>query len=409
MKDFVKQRRQRSLTYDEKLDILWLQATLREDNTVDVAGTIARLLGRLRDLVQTFVRDRPVTRTRTVAKDVLALVQDAHVVTVADGAKDHAACLRAVQRFLDKQGNARGKPSRNTTYRITPAHEQARDSNANFMVPTVTTAPRRSVAYLDEGFIHHHYTRHADSLYDPMDTAKTKPKHKGTVALHLLGLDIFVGGKKNGRTVKDYHSMFNHEYFVNWFGKLLDEVEELGWSSAVFFMDNAKYHKGKTSTTPKGSWKKADLYQACLKYDIRDISPTDLEAAMWARLKKYIDEHIYPVVLHPIELIWANVKGTVGRAYTSDTTFQDVYKRLDNAFYHLDSETIKVTIDNSTAKLIALEKALRQAEEAAAMVSIGSGHSDGDSDTSSSCDESSAGSSDGVDSTTLTITHISLP
>ncbi|RHZ11374.1 hypothetical protein DYB31_015208 [Aphanomyces astaci] len=99
--------------------------------------------------------------------------------------------------------------------------------------------------------------------------------------------------------------------------------------------------------------------------------------------------------LQSIELIWANVKGTVGRAYTSDTTFQDVYKRLDNAFYHLDSATIKATIDNSTAKLIALEKALRQAEEAAAMVSIASGLSDGDSDTSSSCDESSAGSSDG--------------
>ncbi|RLO02949.1 hypothetical protein DYB28_016018 [Aphanomyces astaci] len=228
MKDFVKQRRQRSLTYDEKLDILWLQDTLREDNTVD-----------------TFVRDRPVTRTRTVAKDFLALVQDSHVVTVADGAKDHAACLRAVQRFLDKQGNARGNPSRNTTYRMTPAHEQARDSYVNFMVPTVTTAPRRP----------------------------------------------------NGRTVKDYHSMFNHEYFVNWFGKLLDEVEELGWSSAVFVMDNAKYHKGEPSTTPKGSWKKADLYQACLKYDIRDVSPTDLEAAMWARLKKYIDEHIYSVVV----------------------------------------------------------------------------------------------------------------
>ncbi|ETV79618.1 hypothetical protein H257_06878 [Aphanomyces astaci] len=139
---------------------------------------------------------------------------------------------------------------------------------------------------------------------------------------------------------------------------------------------------------------------------------------MWARLKKYIDEHIYPVMvqmaqarghhivhvapefseLQPIELIWANVKGTVGRAYTSDTTFQDVYKRLDNEFYHLDSETIKSTIDNSTAKLIALEKALCQAEEAAAMVSIVSGHSDGDSDTSSSCDESSVGSSDGGDS-----------
>ncbi|ETV75130.1 hypothetical protein H257_10696 [Aphanomyces astaci] len=154
---------------------------------------------------------------------------------------NHVACLCAVQRFLDKQGYARGKASRNTTYRMNLAQEQARDPYVNFMVPTVTTAPRRPVVYLDESLIYHHYTRHADSLYDPTDIAKTKPMHKGrrycfivgilddgTDASHLLGLDSFVGGKKNGRTVKDYHFMFNHEYFVNWFGKLLDEVEELG-------------------------------------------------------------------------------------------------------------------------------------------------------------------------------------
>ncbi len=51
IKNFV-MLRWRSLTYDEKLDILWLQATLREEGNSDVIGTIARLLGRANKTVQ---------------------------------------------------------------------------------------------------------------------------------------------------------------------------------------------------------------------------------------------------------------------------------------------------------------------------------------------------------------------
>ncbi|RLO05987.1 hypothetical protein DYB28_011938, partial [Aphanomyces astaci] len=220
------------------------------------------------------------------------------------------------------------------------------------------------MVYLDESFIHHHYSRHSDSLYDPTDDVTTKRKHKGrrycfiagilddgSDVSHLLGLDIFVGGKKNGKVVKDYHSMFNHDYFVQWFGKLLDEVEELGWSSAVFVMDNAKYHTGKPKSTPKGTWRKSDLYQACVDNTLTDVAPTDLKSAIWKTLNKHLDEHVLPVVvtmaqarghhvvyaapgfseLQPIEMVWANVKGTVGRAYTSTTTFQDVLDRLVNS------------------------------------------------------------------------------
>ncbi|ETV89966.1 hypothetical protein H310_15197 [Aphanomyces invadans] len=31
--------------------------------------------------------------------------------------------------------------------------------------------------------------------------------------------------------------------------------------------------------------------------------------------------------LQPIEMVWANVKGSVGRAYTSTTTFQDLRRQ----------------------------------------------------------------------------------
>ncbi|KAF0768185.1 hypothetical protein AaE_002803 [Aphanomyces astaci] len=123
-------------------------------------------------------------------------------------------------------------------------------------------------------------------------------------------------------------------------------------------MDNAKYHKGKPKSTPKGSWKKADLYQACLDRSVPNVAPTDLKTTIWKALKTHLDEHVLPVVvamaqnrghhvvysapgfseLQPIELVWANVKGTVGRAYTSTTTFQDVRDRLEKAFFELDTE-----------------------------------------------------------------------
>ncbi|RHY40970.1 hypothetical protein DYB38_010797 [Aphanomyces astaci] len=365
MKKFVKMRRRRSLTYEEKLDILWLQASLREKGCSDVSGVVAGLLGHgartvkavmaeflatgavsvslppsnttnhqsrvpntraVRALVKRFIRDRCVTRTRTVAKDVLALLQDNQSVTVdEEHPKDYAACLRAVQVFLAKQGYPRGSNAKQT-YRVSKAHEQARDAYVEMMAPTVT---------------------------------------------------------KNGKVVNDYHSMFNHYYFVDWFGKLIDEVEELGWSSAVFIMDNAKYHKGKPKTTPKGTWRKEALYQACVGLNITDVSPTDLKTTIWKRLKKHLDEHVLPVVcekakarghhvvysapgfseLQPIEMVWANVKGTVGRQYTSTTTFQDVRDRLERAFIELDSNVIQCTIAASTAKLLELNRALRTAED----------------------------------------------
>ncbi|ETW07098.1 hypothetical protein H310_03168 [Aphanomyces invadans] len=162
------------------------------------------------------------------------------------------------------------------------------------MVPTVSAQRRRPIVYLDESLIHHHYFGHADSLFDPIDHETTKPKHKGrrycviaailddgSDVSHLLGLE-----KKDGKEVKDYHAMFNHKYFTAWFTRLMDEVEDLGWRSAVFVMDNAKYHKVKPESTSKGNWKKEDMYQACLKYGLNDVSQSDLKSVIWAKLKK---------------------------------------------------------------------------------------------------------------------------
>ncbi|ETV69292.1 hypothetical protein H257_14919 [Aphanomyces astaci] len=240
----------------------------------------------------------------------------------------------------------------------------------------------------------------------------TKSKHKGrrycfiagilddgSDVAHLLGLDIFVGGKKSGKIVKDYHAMFNHDHFVDWFGRLLDKVEKLWWSSAVFVMDNAKY-QGQTEINTEG------------------VMEEDRPTTIWKALKKHLDEHVLPVVvamaqtrghlvvysapgfseLQPIELVWANVKGTVGRAYTSTTTFQDVRDRLEKAFFELDTEVIHNTIESSTAKLLKLHRALHDAEAGAADLCREESESDASSDvdtsSSSVCDSMSGSDSD---------------
>ena len=40
--------------------------------------------------------------------------------------------------------------------------------------------------------------------------------------------------------------------------------------------------------------------------------------------------------LQPIEIVWENIKGEVGRKYTTQTTFKDVLVRLKESFPNLE-------------------------------------------------------------------------
>ncbi len=91
--------------------------------------------------------------------------------------------------------------------------------------------------------------------------------------------------------------------------------------------------------------------------------------------------------LQPIEMVWANVKGVVGRAYTTKTSFRDVYDRLNDAFYNLDSETIHRTIEKSSAYLLKLHDDLRAAEVTEASTGDDFDSSDSDSNDDDGDDE----------------------
>lgn len=57
----------------------------------------------------------------------------------------------------------------------------------------------------------------------------------------------------------------------------------------------------------------------------------------------------YYSVLQPIELVWAEVKGQVGRLYSSNTTLLDVKNRLMNQFERLQIEERKQLLQKIVA------------------------------------------------------------
>ncbi|OQR89225.1 hypothetical protein ACHHYP_20268 [Achlya hypogyna] len=394
---YITAQRPRHLTKAEKLTILQLHAYYRGKGEKAVAQKVAEVASRslavvqavwaefkktrklvddtpatntanhatripntpiVRDLVRRFIRDRCATRTRTVAKDVMAmLVKAKYVVVNVNSPKDYHACLRAVRRFIQQQGYARGRQKETS---LSAAHILARNAYVRSMLPV--------------------------------------PPGKA------LRLGYFRGGKQ----VKDYHAMFNHSYFVRWFNSLMDEVEADGHRGVVFVMDNAKYHKGKPDHTPKGTWSKEWLYLACLEYGI-EVSPFDLRETMWLLLQSYVVAFVEPLVvqaakarghtvvytapnyseLQPIETVWSQVKGRVGMQYDDTTTFAMVYERLKRAFAELTSEQIDRHIGHSTTFLKNLDATLRCAD-------------DGDDDTlphGSSSDDDTSSSSDADDNT----------
>ncbi|ETV64356.1 hypothetical protein H257_18740 [Aphanomyces astaci] len=91
------------------------------------------------------------------------------------------AAVRSVQRILKRQGYRRGKKAGSSSYHLSKSNVLARDSYVKVMHPVVCASPNASVVYLDESFIHQHYKRHNDSLFDPSDDldVQRKENHKG--------------------------------------------------------------------------------------------------------------------------------------------------------------------------------------------------------------------------------------
>ncbi len=348
--------------------------------------------------IQEFVRNRREKRERTVAKDVMEFLRlESFLEYNPEDTKSMTSALRAVQRFLFRKGFRRGKKKGCQHYRLKHDIMVKRD-NYVIRMTDENAAKQRRIVYMDESYIHQNYCRHEDSLYDPNDEQDltTVPRHKGRRYCFIAAiidadrsdaqkamllkdtLDIFEGGKKQ---TKDYHGMFNHDYFVGWMRKLLDALRAREISNAIIVMDNAKYHKKLPPDTPRKGWKKAQLIEACADRNI-DVPDKALKSTIWQLLEAHV-QTAQPIIcnmakneghevvfspphysdLQPIELVWANVKGQVGRQYTTETKLEDVRLRLEAAFDGLESKTVQGCINKANKMLKKLHDHLFKVDE----------------------------------------------
>ena len=322
--------------------------------------------------------------------------------------KNFNAALRTVQRFLAIIGYKQGKKKGMKSYKLRAENVLKRDQYVQFMT-AVNQDPYRRVVYMDESYIHKNYQCHDDSLFDPNDKhdLEVKAMHKGRRYCFIAAIidedqsmrdipdqdrpmtskpqllldtyDVFEGGRK--QTV-DYHGMFDTAYFVKWMEKLLDALSGMGIQNTVIVMDNAKYQKTLPEGTHKSMWKKQELVDFCLANNIV-VNPGELKSVLWERVKQWVREHVKPIVvsmaeeaghtvvwspphhsdLKPIEHVWANIKGRVGRQYTTETTFQDVKQRLDQAFLDMESKTVAGCIRKANIHLDGLLQHIQAVED----------------------------------------------
>jgi hypothetical protein len=238
--------------------------------------------------------------------------------------------------------------------------------------------------YADESYIHKHYHRNDDSLWDPnddQDVIYQKEKHKGhhyCFCAAILGPNPRVEAteaevedkagqvpgsiwafclQKKGDHLGDYHKVFNGTKYIAWFcNQLIANLHQ----PSLIMLDNEAYHCVYGEGVPQWYYYKLKK-QECIDYLISN-SIDFLDPAMSAmEMKLLVKEHIasnvkievhhlaekgghtvlftpaYNSDLQPIELVWARVKGNVGRQYSNQSTLDLVYEHLMHEFNVLEN------------------------------------------------------------------------
>lgn len=225
--------------------------------------------------------------------------------------------------------------------------------------------------YTDQSYIHEHYHRNDDSIWDPndeQDVTTSKEQFKGrrycfahaiwganpaveepTQAVDKAGL---VPGamwafcpQKKGDHQGDYHKVFNGGNFVAWFkNQLLANLV----SPSLIILDNAAYHHVYGPDVPVPSKMKKQECVDFLRSKGVDYTPEMSAVELKQVVKKYIQDNMpieivrlatemghkvlftppYHSDLQPIELVWARVKGNIGRQYSNESNLELVYRRL---------------------------------------------------------------------------------
>ncbi|KAG7338658.1 DDE superfamily endonuclease [Nitzschia inconspicua] len=141
-------------------------------------------------------------------------------------------------------------------------------------------------------------------------------------------------------------------------------------------MDNASYHKVKSAAPKLGKMKKQEIKEwlqgkgvplqdnmsalalrECARKYIIETIPMDCVKAAEEMGHKVLFTPPYHSDLQPIELVWALVKGNVGRQYNKNTTMKLVYERLMADFHKLEQNGHQL-IESMVDKCASLAKTM---------------------------------------------------
>lgn len=349
--------------------------------------------------VRDFVRLKRSKFECVTSKEVLEFLiskQYLNVTQDSNGCLDKTAlstARRSVQRWLLKNGFSRGKKSKNLL--LSNKITAWRNKYLRIIMENRGKIPTDQLqeVYLDESYIHQHYSKSNNSLYDPNDNEdiQSRQPHKGRRICFLAAIKNSIGDEKAGFVANsawwfipkgknahggDYHKSFNSHNFLAWFRQNL--MPNLNRPSLII-MDNAAYHKTLPENTPKPyRMKKEEVIETLNRFGIQhepEISGIEakilLKSWITCNIKPAVttiaEEHGHKVVftppyhsdLQPIELYWAFIKGNVGRQYTAGTSLKDVVDRLRQEFINTESETgsnliqkMMLSVDKTILKFI---------------------------------------------------------
>jgi transposase len=154
----------------------------------------------------------------------------------------------------------------------------------------------------------------------------------------------------------DYHKVFNGDNYIVWFrDQLLANLHQ----PSLIMLDNAAYHFVYGKGVPQ--WYRMKKQQCIdyltaqsIEFDLAMVSAMETKQLIKAYIKAHVKIEVdqlaeegghtvlftpaYHSDLLPIELVWAMVKGNVGRQYSNQTTLDMVYERLMHEFNQLEDK-----------------------------------------------------------------------
>jgi transposase len=294
--------------------------------------------------IREFVFERHREGTICNAKHIVALLKDEFALEIQDRTmRRHLSRMGFVWSQTKKQTRSLRESSRVRQQR----HDYLYEIRKNQRLPS---NEQYRLVYLDESFLHHHYSAQFSWFSDGDFMERSIGKGRRWCFIHAImeeglledTLLIFEAKKSKG----DYHQQFDHRVFQKWFQEqLLRRLPK----HCLIILDRCPYHMvGKEAIIPK-QMRKPELQEWLthhgFDWEENWLKPRLIEEVEAKRDKKTMVEifaenqghrvlflPVHHPELNPIELVWNTVKGECARLFSNQTSFQDQRTRLEEAF-----------------------------------------------------------------------------